>query len=158
DTSDNIPGVKGIGEKGAKALIEQYGTLDEMIEHLPEVEPKRTRTALENGLDEAILSRELATIVCDVPDVELDLDASRLKDYDRQTVVELFHELEFRSLIPRLPASDGAEEEVPSDEPEGEYETITTRDTLDALVQRVLTAKRFAYRVVADDAHPVRAS
>ena len=105
DTSDNIPGVKGIGEKGAKALIEQWGTLDAMLEHLEEIEPKRTRTALENGVDEAQLSHELATIVCDVPDVHLDLDAALLHDYDRQAVVDLFHELEFRSLVNRLPES-----------------------------------------------------
>jgi len=158
DTSDNIPGVKGIGEKGAKALIERFGTLDEMIEHLAEVEPKRTRTALENGLDEAILSKELATIIRDVPDVELDLDASRLRDYDRQSVIDLFHELEFRSLIARLPASDNDEVEVPSDEPDGDYTTITTRDALDALVAQIRDRGRFAYQVIADESHPVRAS
>jgi len=158
DTSDNIPGVKGIGEKGAKALIERYGTLDEMIEHLPEIEPKRTRTALENGLDEAILSKELATIIRDVPEIELDLDASRLRDYDRQSVVDLFHELEFRSLIARLPASDNDEVEAPSDEPEGDYTTITTREALDALVAQIRERGRFAYQVIADESHPVRAS
>ncbi|MEX1022317.1 MAG: DNA polymerase I [Dehalococcoidia bacterium] len=158
DTSDNIPGVKGIGEKGAKALINRYGTLDEMLANLAEIEPKRTRTALENGVDEAILSRELATIVRDVPDIELDLDASRLRDYDRQAVVDLFHELEFRSLLPRLPASDSDEAAVPTDEPEGDYETVTTRAALDALVARVRKAGRFSYVVIADDAHPVRAS
>ncbi len=158
DTSDNIPGVKGIGEKGAKALIERYGTLDEMLANLAEIEPKRTRTALENGLDEAVLSHELATIIRDVPDVMLDMDAARLKDYDRQAVVDLFHELEFRSLIPRLPASDGDDAEVPTDEPEGEYRTVTTRAELDALVESVRAAGQFAYLVVADAAHPVRAS
>jgi len=158
DTSDNIPGVKGIGEKGAKALIDQYGTLEEMIEHLPEVEPKRTRTALENGVADAILSKELATIIREVPDVDLDLDASRLRDYDRQTVVDLFHELEFRSLVARLPESDGDEAEVPSNEPEGDYTTITTREDLDALVAQIKSAGRFAYQVIADDPHPVRAS
>ncbi|MEX2372512.1 MAG: DNA polymerase, partial [Dehalococcoidia bacterium] len=136
----------------------RYGTLDEMLANLAEIEPKRTRTALENGVDEAILSRELATIVRDVPDIELDLDASRLRDYDRQAVVDLFHELEFRSLLPRLPASDSDEAAVPTDEPEGDYETVTTRAALDALVARVREAGRFSYVVIADDAHPVRAS
>ncbi len=158
DTSDNIPGVKGIGEKGAKALIEQFGTLEEMLEHLPELEPKRTRTALENGAADAILSKELATIIRDVPEVELDLDASRLRDYDRQAVVDLFHELEFRSLLNRLPESDQAEAQVPSNEPEGEYRTITTREELDALVAQIRESGRFAYQVIADDDHPVRAS
>jgi DNA polymerase I len=158
DTSDNIPGVRGIGEKGAKALIERFGTLEEMIERLPEVEPKRTRTALENGVDEAILSKELATIVCDVPDVELDMDAARLRDYDRQAVVDLFHELEFRSLINRLPESDGDTVDAPGEAPDGEYATVTSREELTALVAAVRKSGRFAYHVVADDAHPVRAS
>ncbi|MGE3961481.1 MAG: DNA polymerase I [Dehalococcoidia bacterium] len=158
DTSDNIPGVKGIGEKGAKALIERYGTLEEMLASLAEVEPKRTRTALESGVDDAILSKELATIIREVPEVDLDMDAARLRDYDRQTVVDLFHELEFRSLLNRLPESDQAEAEVPSNEPEGEYRTITTRADLDALVEQVRAAGRFAYQVIAEDAHPVRAS
>ncbi|MQC16709.1 MAG: DNA polymerase I [Chloroflexi bacterium] len=161
DTSDNIPGVRGIGEKGAKALIDQYGTLEEMIEHLAEVEPKRTRTALENGLDEAILSKELATIVRDVPEVELDLDAARLKDYDRQTVVDLFHALEFRSLIARLPASDGDDAAAlvaPSDEPDGTYTTITSREALEELATQVKKSGQLAYLVIADDGHPVRAS
>src|SRR3546814_17110406 len=92
-----------------------------MIEHLSEVEPKRTRTALENGLAEAILSKELATIIREVPDVELDLDASRLRDYDRQSVVDLFHELAFRSLIARLPESANDDVESPSAVPAGEY-------------------------------------
>ena len=158
DTSDNIPGVKGIGEKGAKALIEQYGTLDNMLANLAEVEPKRTRTALENGVDEAILSHELATIICDVPDMVLDLDAAVLRDYDRQAVVDLFHELEFRSLIARLPASNADDVETPTDEPEGDYTTITSRGALDALVAAAQAAGKFAYTVIADEAHPVRAS
>ncbi|MCK9495936.1 MAG: DNA polymerase I [Dehalococcoidia bacterium] len=158
DTSDNIPGVKGIGEKGAKALIDQYGTLEVMIEHLAEVEPKRTRTALENGVDDAILSKELATIIREVPEIELDMEASRLRDYDRQAVLDLFHELEFRSLITRLPESDGQEAEAPSNAPEGDYATITTRDALDALVARIREGGRFAYQVIADSSHPVRAS
>ncbi|TAJ20490.1 MAG: DNA polymerase I, partial [Dehalococcoidia bacterium] len=104
DTSDNIPGVKGIGEKGAKALIAQYGTIDQMLAHVAEIEPKRTRVALEQGAADALHSYEMATIVRDVPGVTLDLDAALLRDYDREAVEELFRELEFRSLIPRLPA------------------------------------------------------
>ena len=161
DTSDNIPGVKGIGEKGAKALIEQYGTLDEMLAHLEEIEPKRTRTALEAGVDEAQLSHELATIICDVPDVTLDLEASVLKDYDRQAVVDLFHELEFRSLVNRLPESSqtgtSPEAAQPASAPDGTYEVITDRAGLDALVAAIRASGRFAIEVIATDGHPMRA-
>ncbi|MFN8638823.1 MAG: 5'-3' exonuclease H3TH domain-containing protein [Dehalococcoidia bacterium] len=77
DNSDNIPGVRGIGEKGALALIEQYGTVEAMLEHLPEITPPRTRTALENGREDALHSKTMATIVRDVPGVTLDLEGVR---------------------------------------------------------------------------------
>ena len=159
DTSDNIPGVKGIGEKGAKALIEQYGSLDVMLAHLEEIEPKRTRTALEAGVAEAQLSHELATIICDVPDVTLDLSIAVLKDYDRQAVVDLFHELEFRTLVNRLPESNHAAtpEAQPAIAADGRYEVITDRARLDALVATIRANGRFAIEVVANDAHPMRA-
>ena len=160
DTSDNIPGVKGIGEKGAKALIDQYGSLDAMLAHLEEIEPKRTRTALEAGVDEAQLSYELATIICDVPDVTLDLEASVLKDYDRQAVVDLFQELEFRSLVNRLPESSqtvSIEAQPTAAAPDGQYEVITDRAQLDALVASIRVGGRFAIEVVATDSHPMRA-
>ncbi len=159
DTSDNIPGVKGIGEKGAKALIEQYGTLENMLAHLEEIEPKRTRTALENGVDEAQLSHELATIICEVPEVTLDLESAVLKDYDRQAVVDLFHELEFRTLVNRLPESNqvAVVESQPAVAADGRYEVITDRAALDALIARVRASGRFAIEVVATDSHPMRA-
>ena len=74
DTSDNISGVKGIGEKGAKALIEQWGNVEAMIEHLDEVTPPRAQKALDAGRDAAEHSKFMATIVRDVPGVALDLE------------------------------------------------------------------------------------
>ncbi len=161
DTSDNIPGVKGIGEKGAKALIDQYRTLDNMLAHLEEIEPKRTRTALENGVDEAQLSYELATIIRDVPGVDLDLDAAELADYDREAVVELFQELEFRTLINRLPQSNreaAVDEPPPASAPQGQYEVVTTQQRLTEVVAAIRHEGRFALEVIADDPHPMRAA
>lgn len=105
DTSDNVPGVKGVGEKGATDLIQTYGSVDAVYEHLDEITAKRTRTALEEGRDSAFLSKHLVTIVTDVPGVQLDLNACRVRDYDQEQVVELFRELEFRTLVDRLPPS-----------------------------------------------------
>ena len=102
DKSDNIPGVYGIGEKGATNLLQKYETLDSVYEHLAEVKPDRTRTALEQGRDSAELSRKLGRIITDVP-IQLDLPACRTRDYDRAQVVDLFQELAFRSLLARLP-------------------------------------------------------
>jgi DNA polymerase-1 len=105
DKSDNIPGVAGIGEKTATRLLQQYGTLDNLYAHLDEITDKRARTALENGRESAYLSRELATIVTDVP-VQFDLESCRTRDYDRSKVVALFRELGFRSLLKQIPPTN----------------------------------------------------
>lgn len=98
DKSDNIPGVHGIGEKTAVALLEQYGTLEAIYEHLDAISSARTRNALEQGRDDAFLSQKLARIVTDAP-VPFDLDACRTHDYDRERVAAIFRELEFRGLL-----------------------------------------------------------
>ena len=102
DTSDNIPGVSGIGEKTAKALIAQYGDVEAIIAHLDEITPPRARNALAAGVDEARRSKRLTTIVRDLP-IEIDLDRSHVGNYDREAIIELFRELEFRTLATRLP-------------------------------------------------------
>jgi DNA polymerase-1 len=102
DSSDNIPGVRGVGQKTATRLLQKYGSIEAIYEHLDEVKSSRFRKALEEGRDDAFLSKHLATIVTDVP-VALDLEACRVTGYDRDWVVTLFRELEFRSLLKRLP-------------------------------------------------------
>ena len=103
DTSDNIPGVPGVGEKTASSLLQQFGTLDGIYEHLDEVKGK-LRDRLAEHRESAFMSREVGRIVTDLP-VELDLEEARTGRYDRRAVAQRFRELEFRSLIDRLPAS-----------------------------------------------------
>jgi len=102
DSSDNIPGVRGVGEKTATQLLQEYGSVEAIYEHLDEVKSTRFRNALETGRDEAFLSKHLATIVTDIP-LKLDLEACRVAKYDHGRVTALFRELEFRSLLERLP-------------------------------------------------------
>lgn len=116
DKSDNIPGVAGIGEKGAVQLLQTWGDLDTLFAHLDEVTPQRARAALSAGRDIAYLSRALGTIV-DVPGIKLDLDACRVHDFDRQRVVRIFQELEFRSLLPRLPEAESSQTALRSSGP-----------------------------------------
>lgn len=104
DKSDNIPGVAGIGEKTAAKLLQEYGTLDAIYEHLDEITPKRAFTALEQGREAAHLSQKLAAIVRNVP-IEFDPEACRTHEFDRDQVVAIFRELEFRSLIDQLPGA-----------------------------------------------------
>ncbi len=103
DTSDNIPGVPGVGEKTASSLLQQFGTLDGIYEHLDQVKGKM-RERLAEHRESAFMSREVGRIITDLP-VELELDEARTGRYDRRAVAQRFRELEFRSLIDRLPAS-----------------------------------------------------
>jgi DNA polymerase-1 len=113
DTSDNIPGVRGIGEKIGRQLIEKYGSLEEIYLHLNELPPSQ-RARLEANRDMAFLSRALGRIKTDVPCVQLDLEACRTRDFDREEVVRLFQELEFRSLLQRIPGHTPATTSSPA--------------------------------------------
>jgi len=103
DTSDNIPGVKGVGDKTALQLLQTYGDLDTILTKAPEIPGKRPREALLANADNARLSRQLVTLKRDVP-VELDLEQLRVRTPDSDTLAALFTELEFRTLIPKLDA------------------------------------------------------
>ncbi len=114
DPTDNIPGVPGVGEKTAAKLIREFGSLDDMFARIDEVTPEKLRDKLREHFDQIQMGRELSRIVRDLP-VELDLDAARLGDYDRDTVVRLFREYEFRTLIERLPPMAGESAEQRSE-------------------------------------------
>jgi DNA polymerase-1 len=107
DSSDNIPGVKGIGEKGAQKLLTEYGNLDALLERAAEVTAKRPREALLAQADNARLSRELVTIKRDVP-IELDVGDLTLKEPDREAAIRILTELEFFSLARKLAGQGGA--------------------------------------------------
>ena len=104
DAVDNIPGVKGIGEKTAGALIQQFQTLENLFEHLDDVEQmkmrgaKRIRQILEDGKDKAFLSRDLATVKRDVP-IDIALPELQFTGFNLEKVRTLFTELEFTNLI-----------------------------------------------------------
>ena len=106
DPTDNIPGIPGVGEKTASKLIATWGSLDALYEHLDEVTPEKLRPLLAEHHETVIESRELMRLVRDV-DVVLDAERGRVGDYDREAVVRIFREYEFRSLIDRLPPLTG---------------------------------------------------
>ena len=106
DPTDNIPGVPGVGEKTAAKLIRDFGDLDTLLARLDEVTPAKLGDKLREHVDQILMGRELSRIVRDLP-IEIDLEAARLGDYDRDTVVRLFREYEFRTLIERLPPMAG---------------------------------------------------
>ncbi|HLJ36713.1 MAG TPA: 5'-3' exonuclease H3TH domain-containing protein, partial [Ktedonobacteraceae bacterium] len=106
DKSDNIPGVPGIGEKTATKLINQYGDLEGILAHVDELTPKEQRL-LRDMADQARESKFLATIVLDVP-VQLDLEACRKGQIHRDDLLAIFRELEFRTLVDKIPGSPGS--------------------------------------------------
>src|SRR5258708_2467331 len=101
DTVDNIPGAKGIGEKGATELIQKYGSVENALDHADEVPNKRYREALQQQREQVMMSKQLATIAIDVP-IEMDLDALKMKAPDVGALADLYRELGFNSLLREL--------------------------------------------------------
>ena len=104
DASDNIPGVPGVGEKTAKKLIAQYGSIENLLAHTDELKGKQKEN-VENFSDQARLSRELATIILDVP-IEMAVEDLELRERNDEVLQNLFVELEFNSLGKRLFGKD----------------------------------------------------
>ena len=103
DTTDNIPGVAGIGDKGAQKLLLEFGGVQALYDNLDSSKiPPKQRDLLQPLRDQVLLARKLTTIVTDLP-VELDLDKARLRDLRRAEVIGIFQELSFKSLIDRIP-------------------------------------------------------
>jgi DNA polymerase I len=113
DTVDNIPGAKGIGEKGATELIQKYGTVESALDHADEVTNKRYREALQQQRQQVLLSKQLATIETAVP-LELDAEKLRMAEPDPAVLAELYRELGFNSLLKELMASGAMEKGAPA--------------------------------------------
>jgi len=151
DPSDNIPGVPGIGEKTAVKLLQQFGSIDQIYAHIDEVTPPKLQALLRENEDLTRQSKILATIVIQTP-VSLSLDNCRVSHYDRHRVTELFHELEFSSLLPKLPEMEAAmaapepPTQVKTEPPlQRAYHIIDTTSALDELINRLSTAMSFAF-------------
>nr|WP_290666162.1 DNA polymerase I [Ardenticatena sp.] len=154
DPSDNIPGVRGIGDKTARKLLQTYGSLDNIYAHLDDITPTRVQNALRRGRDVAFLSRELVRIRTDVP-ITLNLDAARTRDFDRQRVLELFRELEFNSLVGRIPPPAGQTAPMQTEEAARpvDYHIVQQSD-LHALAQRLGDADFITFDVETDSLDP----
>lgn len=130
DPSDNIPGVPGIGEKTAKSLIQEFGSLQNLLENLAKIKP-RLKEKIENHMEELRLSRELATIEKNL-DVSFDLGDFKLSDPDTSELLRLFEKLGFQSFaadyIDRTPDT------------EMDYMTVTREEDLKSLVRRIKKA------------------
>ena len=153
DSSDNIPGAPGVGPKTAVKLLDEYGSLDEILEHASDISAKRVRESLTENADQVRLSRQLVTLMTDL-DVELDLEALRVREPDHPRLHRFFAEMEFRRLMERF-----APDSSPGDEAAGPPSTasdgpppvrchlVTEPDDIGALVARAREAGRLAVGV-----------
>jgi len=147
DSVDDIPGVKGIGVKGAQMILQEYGTLESAIEHAAEITKMKYGEKLEANADLARLSKELATIHTDLP-LELDLDQLRLDEPDRKLARELFSELEFRSILEEF--TESGIEDV-------EYRTLRDADDLAAALDAARDAGRLSVDLETTHEQPMLA-
>jgi len=152
DSSDNVPGVRGIGPKTAIQLIQQFGSIDEILARTTEISSRRAREALEEWADAARLSRTLVTIRTDLP-VPLDLEDLSCGAPDRERLKHLFLELEFHSLV----REHGAPE--PQERPARltDYRTILEVAEVADLVDRIRGVGRFAVDTETTSLDPMRA-
>ena len=136
DSSDNIPGVKGIGDKTASELVKQYGHLESILANAGEITKKRPREALLEHAGNARLSKELVTIRDDLP-VPFDLESLRIKEPDHGRLRDLFIELEFHSL-----AKDSAVQAPVEQKPQQSvnYATVDTLEKMERAVKRAREA------------------
>jgi DNA polymerase I len=149
DTIDNIKGVPGIGEKGARELIVQYGSLENLLAHAAEVKHKRYREGLLANIDNARQSRELARIRIDVP-VEFDAESMRYRGGSRERSFQIFNELGFRTL---------AKEYAPTASTiTKNYRVVNTAEGARQLATKLRAAGRFGLRVLPDRPTSMRAS
>ena len=152
DSSDNVPGVPGIGEKGAVALIAEYGSVEAALDNADKVKGKRAREGLLSGRESAMLSKALVTIDTSVP-LDLSIADLHMQEPDADALLELFKELEFGSLLERLRgagARAGAEE--------GRSYTLVEDDkTLKHLLRLLKSADSFVFDLETTSLNPLDA-
>lgn len=144
DSSDNVPGVKGIGEKTATALIQEYGPLEQILANVDAISKKRPREALREYADNARLSKQLVTIHTDL-DIDLDLDALRVGTVDAERLRALFVELEFHSLAKGVGEAESAGESESPIAKEARYVVVQTEPEIVRLAKRIRTLGRFSF-------------
>jgi DNA polymerase-1 len=153
DVSDNIPGVPGIGEKTATKLLQQYGSLQGIYDHIENITPDKLQDTLREYRAQAFRNKELSTIVKDVP-IKLDLKTCQVSHYDRNEVARLFQELEFINLLPRLPQmkAEGSQPSVgaglvPAHPSTIESHMVNTETALEQLISELGKAQGLAIEV-----------
>ncbi len=149
DSIDNIRGVPGIGEKGARELISTYGSLENLIAHASDIPQKRYREPLLANIESARQSKELARIRTDVP-VVFDAESLRYRGGSRERCFEIFNQMGFRTLVAEFAPTASTTTKT--------YRVVATLDDVKALAARLESNGRFALRVLSDGPSAMTAS
>ncbi len=139
DSSDNIPGVPGIGEKTASALIQEFGNIDNLLANIDQVKGKKRQENLREFAEQARLSRRLAALIDDL-EVDVELDQLLLEEPDVEALKALLKRLEFTKLLNEIPAL----QVQPTADSLADYRTIVTEEQLDVLIAELKNAGTFA--------------
>jgi DNA polymerase I len=150
DSSDNIPGARGIGPKTAIKLIEEYGPVESILERAGEVSGKRAREALLECREAIVLSKHLVTIMTDLP-IELDLEALAVGEPDRERLKALFSELEFHGLVREIAAPEPESRRLETD-----YRLVRSAEGVAELAAEIRRTGRAAVHAVGSSTHPLR--
>ncbi len=145
DKSDNIPGVPGVGEKTALKLIHEFDSVENLIQNTHKITAKKLRERIEDNVQQAVLSKRLATIVTDVP-IEMNFEDLRTKEFDKNDVVETFKKYEFNSLINRIIAKVDEKDDAP--EENLSVVTVGDMDALKLMVGHIKKNKRMFFKSV----------
>ncbi len=149
DSIDNIPGVPGVGPKTAAALLQEYGSLEGVYEHVDEIKGPKRRENLREHKNNAFLSRELVTVVSDVP-LRVDLKECELKGYNSKELIDLFKRFEFHSLINEVIETN--------QRTDADYSVIVDEGELDELLKKIRTSRSFSLDFETTSPDPMRAA
>ena len=155
DSSDDIPGVKGIGPKGAVPLIQKYGTIENIYNHIDEIDKAGIKNKLIENKDNAFLSKDLATIDCNVP-LDFDFDKAKFSNPDFNKLQEIFVELEFKNLYTRLlkiynETAAVPKQEIKSDLKSEEWQSFNKKKSDYKLITNKPDAKKLYDKLIKSD-------
>jgi DNA polymerase-1 len=151
DSSDNIPGARGIGPKTAVQLIEEYGDVEAILAAAPGIKAKRAREALLASAGDVRMSKRLVTIMTDLP-IALDLEALAICEPDRRALREVFLDLEFHTLVREIAAPEAETRTL-----ERTYSVVSSAAGVEGIAARARAARQLALAVIGDSRDPMRA-
>jgi len=152
DSSDNIPGVKGIGEKTAVSLLQEFESFDNLLKNISKIKKERIRNLIETEKDMAVLSYRLGTIVCDVP-IEVTIKKEQKYETDWKKVIAIFEKFEFNSLVKKYSGEKHSKQTLEEKREiisNFNFHCVDTKEKLNDLIIKLKAAESFAFDTETD--------